>query len=530
MNFKKAFYIILLTIISFSAKAQESEINYITVDTKTYNYYIQQKWDSLIIEGKTGLRKDIDYYNLRMRLGIAFFEKKDFINAATHFQMAFNYSDESDTVSLEDLYFSHLYAGNETQARAITKFFPKTMLLRLKIKTKFALDNVYFESGYTLSNNEKENGSIDIDGKENLYGEQDRSNNGMYDHLGVKLKAGKFLSIYQGVNYIGIDKQKQFQYGKSVITGFERKYTYKTLARNNEIYYDTIYSSIRKNGVSDTVLKQSYKLNQIDYYANCDIQFTNGIKITPAIHLMNVQFSSLKYIQYKSSASSYVDTVITKTQYYYDTLNNKYNNISLVNYANKNINTTAYEINQVDTNFINFVGSLSVSKNFRKCNISYFNTFSNINSLTQLETGLNFCWFPKGNSTLYTNTTLIGITENTGKEIDFSNFAKNTHFVANQAIGFRVIPKLWTEGFFAYGNMGNFNEKNAFVVYNSTDVIQMKWGLAFISPIRKNLELSLRYQYANLEGSYVYYPSTTSTTIKTKYTNQTLIGGIKWTF
>lgn len=530
MYIKKILFFIFFIIIFISAKAQESEINYISVDTKTYNYYMLQKWDSLIIEGKAALKKNIDYYNLRMRLGIAYFEKKDFNTAATHFLKAYNYSDKTDTISLEDLYFSHLYAGNETQARAITKFFSNTMLKRLNIKNKLSINNIYFENAYTFSNNEKQNASLDIDGLENIYGEQDRSNDGLYEHLGFKIKAGKYLSFYQGVNYIGINKNKQIQFEKQVFTGFDRKNTYKTKILQNKTYHDTTYTSIRQYELADTLLKNKYKLNQIDYYGNCDIQLTNGIKITPAIHLMNVQYSTINYRQYKNTTLQYADTSITKTQYYYDTLNNLYNNITLVNYTNKNIQSTAYEINLLDTVFINFIGSLSVSKGFRKCNIGLFSTFSNINNYSQLQTGLNLLWTPKGNLNLYTNTTLVAVTENQKQGIDFANFSKNTRFVVNQSLGFKVLPKLWTESFFAYGDMRNFNEKNAFVVYNSADAIQMKWGLAIISPLSKNIELSLRYQYANLEASYYYQQSSGTTTITTKYINQTLIGGIKWNF
>ena len=44
---------------------------FINVDTNTYNLYLEKDWDELIREGKRALRQDIDYYYLRMRIGIA---------------------------------------------------------------------------------------------------------------------------------------------------------------------------------------------------------------------------------------------------------------------------------------------------------------------------------------------------------------------------------------------------------------------------------------------------------------------------
>jgi len=100
-----------------------------------------------------------------------------------------------------------------------------------------------------------------------------------------------------------------------------------------------------------------------------------------------------------------------------------------------------------------------------------------------------------------------------------------------EKVGFKVSNKLWIETVLTAGNIFNYSEGSAFIVYNNTDVIKYKAGFNLISPVSKRVELSIRYLLSS--QNYDETLINTSSTITTKTNNfiiHKLIGGIKWTF
>jgi hypothetical protein len=92
------------------------------INQETYRLYTESNWDSLVLTGKEALRQKVDYYYLRMRIGIAYFNKKNYRTAALHFIRAMEMN-QGDPVALEYLYFSRLYAGQTQQAGAMRARF-----------------------------------------------------------------------------------------------------------------------------------------------------------------------------------------------------------------------------------------------------------------------------------------------------------------------------------------------------------------------------------------------------------------------
>jgi hypothetical protein len=115
------------------------------------------------------------------------------------------------------------------------------------------------------------------------------------------------------------------------------------------------------------------------------------------------------------------------------------------------------------------------------------------------------------------------------KDSDSSN--NITKFIFDEKVGFKVSNKLWIETVLTAGNIFNYSEGSAFIVYNNTDVIKYKAGFNLISPVSKRVELSIRYLLSS--QNYDETLINTSSTITTKTNNfiiHKLIGGIKWTF
>src|SRR5207248_2114987 len=103
--------LILITMIFISGKllAQDT-LNFRMVDTKTYDWYVAKNWDSVIEIGNRAIGQNIDYYYLRMRIGIAYYEKKKFRKAENHFTKALFFNSSSDA-GKQYLYYCYLYSG-----------------------------------------------------------------------------------------------------------------------------------------------------------------------------------------------------------------------------------------------------------------------------------------------------------------------------------------------------------------------------------------------------------------------------------
>lgn len=117
------------------------QVSYKEADALSYRLYLEQKWDSLIDVGNEALAADIDYYYLRMRLGIAFFNQKNYRRAARHFTLALE-QNRGDPVALEYLYYARRYSGQYEQAKLIQKQFKGNLALQLPVPEGRFMDQV----------------------------------------------------------------------------------------------------------------------------------------------------------------------------------------------------------------------------------------------------------------------------------------------------------------------------------------------------------------------------------------------------
>ena len=155
--------------------------------------------------------------------------------------------------------------------------------------------------------------------------------------------------------------------------------------------------------------------------------------------------------------------------------------------------------------------------------ICLFASKSNLNALKQTVFGATFNYFPFGNTNFYTSTTISYILED-------SNINGNPkRYILDQIAGVKILKKLWGEASITLGDLTDFNEKNAFIVYNTFDNIKLKAGLSLIYTLSPHFDLSLRYQFLQRQDAYMTYISTNQKIYTTtNYLNNTIIGGIKW--
>jgi len=111
-----------LSVILFPAFSQEPE-TFADFNNRTYTLYERKQWKELLETGRKALKKGYDFYYLRMRMGIAAYEKKNYVRAIHHFRKALIFS-KNDPLALEYLYYAYLFTGRDIEAGRLTERMP----------------------------------------------------------------------------------------------------------------------------------------------------------------------------------------------------------------------------------------------------------------------------------------------------------------------------------------------------------------------------------------------------------------------
>ena len=204
-----------------------------------------------------------------------------------------------------------------------------------------------------------------------------------------------------------------------------------------------------------------------------------------------------------------------------------------VNDVNATVNTTTGGITYTKTsNTLNdYVGLFSIEKSLNHFKFILGNSYSSLNKGKQIQNGLTIVYFPLGNLDLYSVTDLVVHSENKEDTLINPSGSYLTRGIVKQKVGVKVIDKLWLEAFYMFGNAENYHEDNAYVVFNSVNVMNNRFGINLISPITSNLQISLRYQYYKQDvPELVYETATTYKFIEKSNFFHKIIGSIKWTF
>jgi len=452
-----AFLIILFILIITSSFAQNPNEDFQSVDKSTYLLYTQKNWDSLIQIGNQALKSGVDYFYLRERIGIAYYENGNYLKAIKHFEQALNFN-ESDGTTQEYLYYSYIYSNRKNEAGVLSTKFNASLEEKLNTQKNNVFEKVYLETGPTFSNNIKQNQIQRPRFNNNTSLGQDLNDDKYYVHAGFEVNISKRISAYLGYSFLTISKLKQ-------------------------ILFPGIFPPGNQN--LGPFYNDEYKLFQNEFYGNLKFYLGSGFSLSLAYHFINVNYSTI----YPDVQPDYVlfDHVI-----------------------------------YLNTSFNNHVVSLSINKRVSLFDFGITTSWSNLNYKNQYQVGGIFTWFPNGNLNLYTTSSLVSAC---------AWEEKKNRLVFDQLIGGKVAKKLWIEGYVTLGEMVNYNEKNAFVVHNSGDKIKFRTGLNFIVLLSEKIELSVRYIYLQEEG----YRSVDSiedsqNTTTINYQNNTIIGGLKWTF
>lgn len=144
--------VLLILIITFAnCGFTQNNLNYKYIDSLSYNLYLKSDWSGVVKIAKKAINQNIDYYYLRMRLGIAYYESKQYIKAIPNFKKALEY--KTDTIAIEYLYYSYLFSGKYFDALIFKN--QQTENIKKKLKFGYKKTNLIFDYQYADNNNYK---------------------------------------------------------------------------------------------------------------------------------------------------------------------------------------------------------------------------------------------------------------------------------------------------------------------------------------------------------------------------------------
>lgn len=247
-------YFILILFAGFTAlmpvRGQQSDFR--VTESLTYRYYLEKNWDSVIYAGKMGLKNNIDYFYLRIRMGIAFYEKGKISKAIHHLNNAYRFN-SSDTTTMEYLYFSYLKYNRLLYQNFIASKMPSSARKRILGQTPLHTNGFYFSGGYFFDG-KVDPAALNIKGRENIYGEIDYPLSAFVFGLNYRHYFGG-IALNAAYQYFPSSRSKQFAIGPGFI-------------------------------------QRKYDIAEHHFYLNTEVSMKNSLTIVPAFQYQYLAFTS----------------------------------------------------------------------------------------------------------------------------------------------------------------------------------------------------------------------------------------------
>lgn len=203
-------------LLTLSAKSQQAYTAN-EIETKSYQWFVEEKWDSVIHIINYAHKQGIDYYYLQARLGTAWMAKGKYIKAEKAFVAALKFDNTSEYAQ-ENLYYCLLYMGQVDPARKVASKFKSSLNTKIGVKPVRGLDFVLLDGGQKFSTDDPPIGNI------------------KYGGLTLSHKLGHSFSIIHNASFLTQDKYNatlnQFSY-----TILPRLQISRTVSATAGIYY-----------------------------------------------------------------------------------------------------------------------------------------------------------------------------------------------------------------------------------------------------------------------------------------------------
>lgn len=485
----------ILLLLNNTYAQNSSSIDYRSVDSITFEAYSNENWEKVLKVGSRAIKNRIDFFYLRMRLGIANYKLGNILPATVHFEKAleFNRYDQDAMIYLYDCY---QIIGKKSTARKLWSRFPEKMKEKNKLKNNI-LAFVDIGGGYTFSNNQSlRDGPVKDDIGDTLSGFEVMVGNKSLIYAGLSFNVLPSVTYFCNVNRLNIEKKTKFQY------------------RTFPLVFDSVshmnwgiqnhYSVVPEVHITNF----STKLKQTELYQNLEARFENG---WGAYLYGNAIFinSSTVYMDSKQETIRKVDYRINGQQPVF--FNYSYDSISFV---------------QRDTSFVDYLLGLNIEKDFNSIILNLNGSYGSINGASISQAGVSVTYYLLPDASLWGSTKCAFVDETR------PNGYNEARLLLTQKLGARLFKGCWFSVDFTYGNLQNTNLDNGFIVYNDIDNIKYSSGAQMKYFINNHICFHLNYNFVSYEGAFVNFSPTENSysTIPRYYQTNKLTGGLTWIY
>lgn len=242
---EKHFVCIVLLWFVTAVSAQKKPLSIKDVDSTTYALFLKQDWKPIITLGKQSIAEGVDFYYLKVRIGIAYFKENKMFSAIQFLEEAYAL-DPKNVVVQDYLYWAYRYSGLEMESR----LFYSKMSKALKDEIKLDLPVVSSISFNVLAAN---NLDYDTQLKSNANGQTDHfriipENYQMYS-LGMSHPISKGLNLFHQFTLVPANSVQQTNAGSVLQNETYKVMEYRyygdvTIALGNRWYLDTYLNAI----------------------------------------------------------------------------------------------------------------------------------------------------------------------------------------------------------------------------------------------------------------------------------------------
>ena len=244
----------LLLLMISGVWAQES-MDFNRINTETYRLFLAGEWDSVITIWKIAEKQDVDFYYLRMRVGIAHYNQQRYRQASAHFKRALELS-HADPGALEYLYYSLLFSGQADRAALVRKDFKGDLALKLPPEKGKFLDRFGVEYLYNRGLNKELLSNPDV----------------LFSDLPLRVQ-------YLTRSY----SNASISLSNSVVPGIRLNHAYTYLTKTSFMYYN--------DGFYDFQMEDQH-VYQHQYYFSPSLTTSSGFTFEPAFHLLSINFEA----------------------------------------------------------------------------------------------------------------------------------------------------------------------------------------------------------------------------------------------
>ena len=247
--------LLLPALLSMNYAVSQQGPDFAGIDKNTYDLYMDSSWKELINAGESALEQGVDYYYLRMRIGIAAYELEDYSKAIRHFRKALEFN-SADDVAREYLYFTFKFYGREMEAHLLAQSFSRELRRKFSYAARGAVRSFSLSSTAGFIHDTDITTRYSAENMPDIDGSQAITRNYVHFGAGLEHEAGNRLRITHAAGY------------------FSKNYLY-----------------FSREPDEDRLIRDA-KINQFQYYLSGRVLLGNGIFLVPAVHYLNVKIPS----------------------------------------------------------------------------------------------------------------------------------------------------------------------------------------------------------------------------------------------